>query len=60
MSFHSPEFALFFAFVVTLYYLVPYARRVPVLLAASLLFYLSFAAQNIYVQIGRASCRERV
>jgi D-alanyl-lipoteichoic acid acyltransferase DltB (MBOAT superfamily) len=52
MSFHSLEFALFFAFVVTLYYLVPYARCVPVLLAASLLFYLSFAAQNIYVLSG--------
>jgi alginate O-acetyltransferase complex protein AlgI len=52
MSFHSLEFALFFAFVVPLYYLVPYARRVPVLLAASLLFYLSFAAQNISVLAG--------
>jgi D-alanyl-lipoteichoic acid acyltransferase DltB (MBOAT superfamily) len=52
MSFHSVEFALFFVIVVSLYYLVPYARRVPVLLAASLLFYLSFAAQNIYVLSG--------
>jgi D-alanyl-lipoteichoic acid acyltransferase DltB (MBOAT superfamily) len=49
MSFHSLEFGLFFALVVAVYYLVPSARRVPVLLAASLLFYLSFAAQNIYV-----------
>jgi D-alanyl-lipoteichoic acid acyltransferase DltB (MBOAT superfamily) len=52
MSFHSLEFGLFFALVVTLYYTVPFARRVPVLLAASLLFYLSFAAQNIYVLTG--------
>ena len=52
MSFHSLEFALFFALVVALYYLVPYARRVPVLLAASIFFYLSFAAQNIYVLAG--------
>lgn len=52
MSFHSAEFALFFAVVVAVYYLVPYARRVPVLLGASLLFYLSFAAQNIYVLTG--------
>jgi len=49
MSYHSIEFALFFAVVVTLYYLAPFARRLPVLLGASLLFYLSFAAQNIYV-----------
>ena len=49
MSFHSLEFAAFFAIVVAVYYLIPFARRVPVLLAASLLFYLSFAAQNIYV-----------
>ncbi len=52
MSFHSLEFALFFALVVPLYYLVPNARRVPALLAASLLFYLTFAAQNIYVLVG--------
>jgi len=52
MSFHSVEFAVFFAVVVALYYAIPYARRVPVLLAASLLFYLSFAAQNIYVLAG--------
>jgi alginate O-acetyltransferase complex protein AlgI len=52
MSFHSAEFALFFALVVALYYLLPGARRVPVLLASSLLFYLSFAAQNIYVLAG--------
>jgi alginate O-acetyltransferase complex protein AlgI len=52
MNFHSFEFALFFTLVVALYYTVPYARRVPVLLAASLLFYLSFAAQNIYVLAG--------
>jgi alginate O-acetyltransferase complex protein AlgI len=52
MSFHSLEFALFFALVVTLYYLVPFARRVPVLLVASIFFYLSFAAQNIYVLTG--------
>ena len=52
MSFHSLEFGLFFALVVTVYCLVPAARRVPVLLAASLLFYLSFAAQNIYVLAG--------
>ncbi len=52
MSFHSAEFALFFGLIVSLYYLVPYLQRVPVLLAASLLFYLSFAAQNIYVLTG--------
>ena len=52
MSFHSLEFAVFFAIVVAVYYLIPFARRVPVLLAASLLFYLSFAAQNIYVLAG--------
>ena len=52
MSFHSLEFALFFALVVTLYYAAPFARRQFVLLAASVLFYLSFAAQNIYVLAG--------
>lgn len=49
MSFHSLQFALYFALVVTLYYAAPFARRIFVLLAASVLFYLSFAAQNIYV-----------
>jgi alginate O-acetyltransferase complex protein AlgI len=52
MSFDSLQFALYFALVVTLYYAVPCARRVFVLLAASVLFYLSFAAQNIYVLAG--------
>jgi D-alanyl-lipoteichoic acid acyltransferase DltB (MBOAT superfamily) len=52
MSYHSAIFALFFASVVALSYLVPQARRVPVLLAASIVFYLSFAAQNIYVLAG--------
>ena len=52
MNFHSLEFGLFFAMVVTAYYLLPFARRVPMLLAASLLFYLTFAAQNIYVLAG--------
>jgi D-alanyl-lipoteichoic acid acyltransferase DltB (MBOAT superfamily) len=52
MNFHSFEFGLFFTAVVTAYYLLPFARRVPMLLAASLLFYLTFAAQNIYVLAG--------
>jgi D-alanyl-lipoteichoic acid acyltransferase DltB (MBOAT superfamily) len=52
MSFHSVEFALFFPVVVALYYLVPFVWRVPLLLAASLGFYLTFAAQNIYVLAG--------
>ena len=56
MSFHSAEFALFFVLLVSLYYLVPHLRRVPVLLAASLLFYLSFAAQNIYALAGLIVC----
>ncbi|HEX3748150.1 MAG TPA: MBOAT family O-acyltransferase [Bryobacteraceae bacterium] len=52
MSFHSLEFGFFFALVVMVYYAVPSARRLPVLLGASLLFYLSFAAQNIFVLAG--------
>jgi D-alanyl-lipoteichoic acid acyltransferase DltB (MBOAT superfamily) len=52
MSYHSAIFALFFTAVVSLSYLVSRARRVPLLLAASTLFYLSFAAQNIFVLAG--------
>jgi len=52
MNFHSFEFGLFFTLVVAAYYILPFARRVPMLLAASLLFYLTFAAQNIYVLAG--------
>ena len=49
MSFHSVTFAAFFAIVVAAYYLFPQARRVPMLLAASVLFYLSFVGQYIVV-----------
>jgi alginate O-acetyltransferase complex protein AlgI len=49
MTFHSTTFAIFFAVVVTLYYASPHGRRVPVLLAASVLFYLSFIPQYIFI-----------
>ena len=49
MSFYSATFALFFAVVVTLYYLSPQRGRVPTLLAASALFYLSFNPQYIFI-----------
>ncbi len=49
MSFYSASFAMFFAVVVTLYYLSPQGRRVPALLAASALFYISFNPQYIFV-----------
>jgi D-alanyl-lipoteichoic acid acyltransferase DltB (MBOAT superfamily) len=40
---------MFFAVVVTLYYLSPQRGRVPVLLAASALFYISFNPQYIFI-----------
>jgi len=49
MSFYSLTFAAFFAAVVFLYFLVPQARRTLVLLAASVLFYVSFTPQYIVV-----------
>jgi alginate O-acetyltransferase complex protein AlgI len=49
MSFYSTTFAMFFAAVVTLCYLSPQGRRVPVLLGASALFYISFNPQYIFV-----------
>jgi alginate O-acetyltransferase complex protein AlgI len=49
MSFYSLTFAAFLAAVVSLYFLVPQARRTLVLLAASVLFYLSFTPQYIFV-----------
>ena len=49
MSFYSFTFALFFAVVVTLYYLAPQRGRVPTLLAASALFYISFNPQYIFI-----------
>src|SRR5579872_7310923 len=49
MSFYSATFALFFLVVVSLYYLSPQIRRVPLLLAASLLFYLSFVGKYVFV-----------
>jgi D-alanyl-lipoteichoic acid acyltransferase DltB (MBOAT superfamily) len=49
MSFYSLTFAAFLVVVVGLYYLVPQARRTVVLLAASVLFYLSFTPQYIFV-----------
>ena len=49
MTFHSVTFAIFFAVVVTLYYMSPQGRRVPVLLAASALFYISFVPQYIFI-----------
>lgn len=49
MSFYSLTFAVFLAAVVFLYFLVPQARRTLVLLAASVLFYVSFTPQYIFV-----------
>src|SRR2546422_271853 len=49
MTFHSITFAIFFAIVVTLYYASPQRWRVPVLLAASTLFYISFIPQYIFI-----------
>jgi D-alanyl-lipoteichoic acid acyltransferase DltB (MBOAT superfamily) len=49
MSFFSITFALFFTAVVFLYFLLPQARRILILLAASVLFYLSFTPQYIFV-----------
>ena len=49
MSFYSASFAMFFAAVVMLYYVSPQGRRVPALLAASALFYISFNPQYIFV-----------
>ena len=49
MSFYSVTFAIFFAAVVTLYYLSPQGGRVPTLLAASALFYISFNPQYIFI-----------
>lgn len=48
MSFYSQAFALFFAVVVLLYFTAPQRLRVPVLLAASVLFYISFVPQYIF------------
>jgi D-alanyl-lipoteichoic acid acyltransferase DltB (MBOAT superfamily) len=49
MSFYSITFAVFFTTVVFLYFLLPQARRILILLAASVLFYLSFTPQYIFV-----------
>ena len=49
MSFYSATFAAFFAAVVALDYLSPQGRRVPLLLAASALFYVSFNPRYIFI-----------
>jgi len=49
MSFYSWQFGLFFAVVVALYYSAPQRLRVPLLLAASVLFYVSFIPLYILV-----------
>ena len=49
MNFYSATFAIFFAVVVTLYYLSPERGRVPTLLAASALFYISFNPYYIFI-----------
>ncbi len=49
MSFYSSTFAAFFTVVVALYFLVPQTRRIVILLAASVLFYLSFTPQYIFI-----------
>src|SRR5215471_5194459 len=49
MTFYSPAFTLFFAVTLTLYFASPHARRVPVLLAASTIFYISFVPQYIFI-----------
>jgi len=49
MSFFSITFAAFFTAVVFLYFLIPQARRILVLFAASVLFYVSFTPQYILV-----------
>src|ERR1700676_5524982 len=48
MSFYSEAFALFFAVVVLLYFTAPQRLRVPVLLGASVLFYISFVPKYIF------------
>jgi alginate O-acetyltransferase complex protein AlgI len=49
MSYYSLTFAAFLTAVVSLYFLVPQARRILVLLGASVLFYVSFTPQYIFV-----------
>src|SRR5215831_8630492 len=49
MSFYSWQFVLFFALVVALYYSAPQRLRVPLLLGASVLFYVSFIPLYILV-----------
>ena len=52
MSFFSPAFAVFFALTVALYYLCPQRLRVPVLLAASIIFYTSFIPEYLVFIFG--------
>jgi D-alanyl-lipoteichoic acid acyltransferase DltB (MBOAT superfamily) len=52
MSFYSLQFAFFFTAVVALYYLAPQRLRIPLLLTASALFYISFVPQYIFILLG--------
>lgn len=49
MLFNSLEFAVFFPVVVLLYFLLPHALRLPMVLAASCVFYMAF--QPVYILI---------
>jgi alginate O-acetyltransferase complex protein AlgI len=51
MLFNSLEFAVFFPVVTLLYFLLPHKLRVPLLLAASCLFYMAFVPKYILILI---------
>jgi len=52
MSFFSPTFAAFFLLTIVLYFLSPHRLRVPVLLTASVIFYMSFIPEYIVFILG--------
>lgn len=49
MLFNSLQFAVFFPVVTLLYFLLPHKARVPLLLAASCLFYMAFVPKYILI-----------
>jgi len=49
MLFNSPQFAVFFPIVTLLYFLLPRSARVPMLLAASCVFYMAFVPRYILI-----------
>lgn len=52
MSFFSATFAAFFLLTAVLYFLSPHRLRVPVLLTASVIFYMSFIPEYIFFILG--------